>query len=321
MNKMKMVWMAVAAAMFAGLPLLAQEKALPLAEARAQIGAIVENPASMTGIMKQLSAADQTSFLADVNAAISKMPGSNEDKAARFLNVNRAALKGAAKGNLANLVAEVFATVPPEALTILNERFAEDLFNRSANPSRTYTDDELVNIMSNLMVRVERRTADSDDAAVRNTFAAAMLVKASNGSPSNLSDVLLSTFPEGKERELAKSEWLPAATAAQPDYEAMLGYADAGVQPNPVLALQLAGPQSLDAFFDDVASSPLDEARRETTPVTDQVFGGFNEPLSFAVEGTGFGSPVGSGQPPRTDDPDKPWNPAYNRNPRPERYP
>ena len=66
---------------------------------------------------------------------------------------------------------------------------------------------------------------------------------------------------------------------------------------------------------------PLDEAQRETTPITDQVFGGFAEPLSSAVEGTGFGSPVGNGQPPRTDDPDKPWNPGYNRNPRPERYP
>ena len=322
MNRnLKTLGMAVAAVVMTSHASFAQETALPLAEARAQIGAIVEDPSSMTGVMKRLAAADQTAFLADVNAAIAKMPGSNEEKAARFLNVNRAALKGSAKGNLANLVAEVFATVSPEALTIVNERFAADLFNRSADPSRTYTDDEYVNIATNLMARIEKRTADTDDAAVRNTFAAAMLVRASNGSPADLADKLVATMPAGDERDLARNEWLPAALSEPADYEAMLAYADAGRQPSPSLALQLSGPQLLDAFLADVASSLVGGDGRETTPFTDQAFGGFNEPLFHAVEGTLLDTPIGAGQPPRTDDPTKPWNPSYRRGERPRSEP
>ena len=310
--------MAVTAAVLTLHSSFAQETALPLAEARAQIGAVVEDPSSMTGVMRQLAPSDQTAFLADVNAAIAKMPGSNEEKAARFLNVNRAALKGAAKGNLADLVAEVFATVPPEALTIVNERFAADLFNRSADPSRTYTDDEYVNIATNLMAKIESRTAGTDDAAVRNTFAAAMLVRASNGSPADLADKLVATMPEGAERDLAKNEWLPAALAEPADYEPMLAYADAGRQPSPSLALQLSGPQLLDAFLADVASSLLDEDGRETTPFTDQAFGGFTDPVFHAAEGSILNTPtgggeIGSGQPPRSSDPNSPVNPSARR--------
>ena len=99
--------------------LFAQDKTMSSADARGKIGDIISDPASMTSVMKQLAAADQASFLADVNAAIAKMPGSPEEKTSKYLDVNTAALKGAQKGNLATLVAEVFATVPPESLTAL----------------------------------------------------------------------------------------------------------------------------------------------------------------------------------------------------------
>ena len=41
-----------------------------LASARAKITQVIDNPADMTAVMKSLSAADQKSFLAEVNAAI-----------------------------------------------------------------------------------------------------------------------------------------------------------------------------------------------------------------------------------------------------------
>ena len=72
----------------------AQEKGkeLSLADASSQIGEAVSNPAKMTEIVGQMSATNQVVFLAKVNEAIGKMPGSPEEKAAAYVNANAAAL-------------------------------------------------------------------------------------------------------------------------------------------------------------------------------------------------------------------------------------
>ena len=75
--KMKQIGIAVAAAALSAFSALAQGSAMSLPDARAKIGSVIGDPASMTGVISQLSAADQLSFLSDVNAAIAKMPGSN----------------------------------------------------------------------------------------------------------------------------------------------------------------------------------------------------------------------------------------------------
>ena len=291
----------------------AQQGTLSLADARGMIDAIVAEPAKMTDVMKQLAPGDQATFLSDVNAAIEKQSTSNEEKTAKYINVNEAALKGSAKGNLANLIAEVFATVPPEHLTLVSERFAEDLFNRNADPNKQYTDDSFRNIAENLMDKIESRTSGTDDAAVRNTLAVAMLVRSSQGGPADLPDLLLNKIPDTREREMAKNEWLPAALAETPDYEQMLADADAGQQPNAQLALQLAGPQVLDAFLADVASSLVDSSGRETTPFTDQAMGGYKEPAGTVVQGSAYGGAgqnanSAGGATPKTEDESKPWN-------------
>jgi hypothetical protein len=235
----------------AALSGFAAEGSLSLAEARGKIGEAVVNPSLMTSIVKRLSAEDQKSFLADCNEAVGKMPGSAETKAATYLAVNRAALKGAAKGNLSALLAEVFATVPPEALTVVNERFASDLFNRAANPSVTYTDEQFANIAKSVMGDVAERMAKTDGAAVRNTFAILMFMRASNGTPSNLAETLSSSLPEGS-RATALGEWIPEAMSERRNYDPMLGAADAGELPNSSLVVQIAGPQALDAMLGDL---------------------------------------------------------------------
>ena len=285
-----------AAAVIVAHSAAAEEKALPLAEARAQIGAIVEDPVSMTGVMKQLAPEDQAAFLADVNAAVAKMPGSNEERAAKFLNVNKAALKGASKGNLAKLIAEVFATVPLEPLALVSERLAADMLNRGNDTERKYTDDAFRGISEGLLERIVARTAGTDDAPVRNALAIAMLVRASNGSPADLADVLVAKLPEGDEKDLTRKEWLPAALGNPSDYEAMLAYAGAGSEPNAALTMVIAGPQRLDAILADVASSLLDGEGRETTP-----FSGISVDMDEYA------------QPPRTRDRSKKWNPTYRR--------
>ena len=213
--------------------------ALSLAEARGKIGEAVVNPSVMTSLVKQLSAADQKSFLADCNEAVSKMPGSAESKAATYLAVNRAALKGAAKGNLSDMLAEVFAA---------------DLFNRAANPAETFTDERFVNIAKSVMTSVTNRMVKTDGAAVRETFAILMLVRASNGTPADLASTLAAYLPEDA-RKSAVGEWIPEAMSERRNYDPMLGVvADGGVLPNSAVVLQIAGPQKLEMMLSDLNS-------------------------------------------------------------------
>lgn len=236
----------------------AQDKVVALAEARAGIGDVISKPAQMTVVMNQLSAADQASFLAEVNSAIAKMPASNEEKTAKFLDVNAAALKGAKKGNLANLLAEVFATVPLESLTVVNERFAADLFNRSANPTRTITDAQFTDIAKNLFKKVQERNGTSDEAAVRNTFAILMLLRASNGTPQSLRDTLVAEMTDAEARKLAQDEWISPAMGIgqEKTYDPMLGASDAGSAPSPEVVLQLANAQSMESLLADFNAAP-----------------------------------------------------------------
>lgn len=283
-----------------------EAKTMSLADARAKIGEVIKNPASMTKIMKQLSAEDQKTFVADVNAALSKMPGSNEERTATLLNVNKAAMRGATKGNLAGVVAEVFATVPVESLTVLSESFAQDLFNRDADPSNPVSDEQFEKIAMGLMETINERAAKTDDGAVRSAFAIAMMVNAANGSMPELADKLADTLPENV-RETAKKEWIPAATKeGDKNYDAMLGAADAGVEPNMSLTLKIAGPQFMDIMLTDFATVATDHPSR--TPMLDIVqhvdhLGGMDddameaglsaiprEPAGYQGQTTGYGN-------------------------------
>lgn len=275
---------AMAAAMIAAVSFAQEDggaKKLPLAEARASIGEAVKDPAKLTETMKKLSPEDQVQFVADVNAAIDKMPGSNEEKAAAALNANKAALRGADSGNVANVLAEVFATAPVETLGVISESFASDLFNRDADPSTTYTDAQYTAIAEAMVKKIAERTASSDDGGVRSAFGMMMMVNAANGSIDNLADTLSNSLPEDV-REVAKSEWAPAATGEQKSYDSMIAYSTettATSEPNIGLALQLSGPQMLDAMLSDVAAGVIANTQDQNaaTPILDQAFGGFGE--------------------------------------------
>ena len=251
-------WLFAVAAAMAVVALNAQES-MSLADARAGIGDCIKTPSKMTETMKKLSAEDQKAFLAEVNDAIAAMPGSNESQAATFLNVNRAALKGTGKGNLAAVLAEVFATVPPEFLPVISESFASDLFNRAADPSVTYSDAQYIQITSNAMAKISERMADVSGGAARATFAAVMFVKASNTTPDGLVDALVSTLPADSQ-DKARKEWIPAAAATDgtQSYEPLLEEAGAtGNTPSSSAVLRIAGPQLLHAMLSDLHEADL----------------------------------------------------------------
>lgn len=311
-KQMKKLLMVVTVALASAL--VAQDKTMSSADARGKIGDIISNPASMTSVMKQLAAADQASFLADVNAAIAKMPGSPEEKTSKYLDVNTAALKGAQKGNLTTLVAEVFATVPPEALTAINESFASGMFNRKADPSKTYTDNQYVDISSNLLAKVQERNATADNAGVRNTFAVLMLIRGSNGSPTDLRDTLVASLNDAETRSLAQNEWISPALGIgqEKTYDPMLGAADAGKQPDLNMVLISPFPSPSGALLSDLASeSSVADASSSITALVAPAFGDQN--AMDVIDGVSLSPNMGLSRLPRTMDPNAKYNPAYKR--------
>lgn len=298
--------------------LFAQNKSMSLADARGKIGDVIADPASMTAVMKQLSAEDQTSFLAEVNAAIAKMPGSTDEIAAKFLAVDTAALRGAKEGNLTALVAEVYATVPPNALTVVNESFAANLFNRASDPSKTYTDEQFTKMSKDILAKVQERTATADNAGVRNTFAILMMIRASNGSPKDLRDTLVDSLKDPATKELAQTEWISPALGIgqQKTYDPMLGASDAGEQPDINDTLMLGdvltdAPLSLLGDVGDECNiaDTSESFVANLSPAFDDPRGGAGGTASL-VPSIGV---QGLSTLPRTMDPDAKYNPGYKR--------
>lgn len=281
-----------------GSVLLAQEATLSLADARGKIADLVANPSQTTALMKKLSAADQKAFVASLNEAVSKLPGSSEEKTAKFLALNEAALKGALPGNVTALLAEVFATVPPESLAVLNERFASDLFNRATDPSKLYTDAQMTTIAKSVVAAVQARTASADGAAVRNTMAILMMLRAANGTPADLQDSLLNELNDEAARQVAKNEWIGPALGG--DYEPMLGAVDAAATPNPKVVLDISGPMALEALMVDLAKEG--GVTGDDSVVTMMSNPVFEEPENLAITRV-----------PRTRNPELPYNPDYRR--------
>jgi len=268
-----------------------------IVEARKQIVESISNPAVMTSTVKGLSAEDQRQYLADVVSAISKMPGSQEEAAAAYLSVCRAALKGAKKGNLPALIAEVFATVPPEYLPVVSESLGGDMLNRAASSSATYTDESYLNIATNVMAVVNARVASEDAADVRSGFAALAFIRGSNSAGDNIVSAMVASLPASA-REAAAKEWFPAALAGgeAKSYDPMLvaaGADDVSPEVMTAMLLRVSGTQNGGALITDIAGGNTDPtaASDKKTPVTDAIFNPLYESLpSLGVGGAGVGT-------------------------------
>ena len=277
---MKFKWlklMAACALALSALPVAAAESASLKPETRALVGECAQNPQKMKQTMGTLSAGEQLTFLREVNAAIAKMPGSNEVKGAAFYEANRAAVTGAGKDNLKAVLAEVFATVPTEYLTEINERFAKELFSRTANPAHVPTDAEFTKLATDTMAVVNERCQSTEDASVRETFAILMLVRASGGTPADLAQTLVAQLPNAQDRETALNEWIKAAMGdgQEQSYDPMLATAQsADEEPDHAVVMQMTGgTQITDALLADLSA-----ATDSATPTAGLGAGAFRAP-------------------------------------------
>ena len=241
MKELKVIAAACAMAL-AALPALAADT-MPRSEWHAKVGECAQDAKALASVMAQLSAEDQVAFLAEVNEAIAKMPGSDEVKAARFYEANSAAVRSAAKGNTSAVLAEVFATVPPEFLTDINERFAKDVFTRTKADGSTVSDADFVRHAKDAMAKINERCEKAENSGVRETFAVLMFLRAAGGTPADLSEQLVATMPDAKNRELAANEWIKPAMGdgQEQTYDPMLGVAQAGEEPDHAVVTRLTG--------------------------------------------------------------------------------
>lgn len=234
---------------------------MSLADARGNIDKVIGSPAEMKAVMQQLSAEDQVQFLADVNKAIAEMPASPEEISAKYINVTKAALEGAAKGNVSTLIAEVFATVPPEHLSVLGEQLSKDVFDRNSAAAAKYSDADFAKVSAELMKKIVARTAATDNGSPRAALAICMLSEASHGSPADLTDQLIDQLSSDDAKELARNEWIPQALGkdgGEKSVESILAAADAGRRPDLMFALVVAGPQNSLAVVEDIYGKNTD---------------------------------------------------------------
>ncbi len=227
---------------------------LSKAEWQAKVGDCASNPSAMKATISQIPASEQAEFLANVNKAIAEKPGSKESKAADFYAANKAAVSAAT--DKSSVLAEVFATVPVEYLTDINERFASELFNRNANPEKSVSDAAFVELTTNALAVVNQRSESAEDnTAARQAFAGLMFVRASGGSPEGLTDTLVSQMTDSQAKESAGT-WISEALGAdgkEASYDGMLSVADAGDEPDHAVVLQMTGPSEvIDSLLADL---------------------------------------------------------------------
>ena len=245
-----------------------------LASARSKIDQVVEKPDLMKDVMEMLSAEDQIAFVADVVRAISDLPASDAEKTAKFIDVSRAALAGAAEGTAPRVTAEIFATVPPEALTMVSEALAAETYNRQNYTVAAYT-----KVAKEVMGEVNERCESTDNGSPRVALAIVMFSTGLNGTEAEqatLTATLIDTMKHDDAKAAAK-EWIVAAQGkdGEKSYEAILAAADAGKRPDTAAVLPLTnGIQFHDSVMADLTGKYTDAVEGLTnskTPVLDAI--------------------------------------------------
>ena len=275
---------------------------MSIADARKQVADCVANPATMTAVVKQLPAAEQRAFLGDVVAAVAKMPGSQVDKAAAYVNVTRSGLKGSSKENLAAMVAEVFATVPPEYLPAISESLSSDMLNRAIDKSKTYSDAEYIKIANAAMEAVNKRVESADSADVRSAFAALTFIRGANNASDEVVSAMVEALPQSAQNAAA-TEWFPAALAEgdNKSYDAMLvaAAADDNVTPETMstILLRVPAPVAGDTLLFELSGANTDTSARssEKTPVVDAMLNTWNDTIPSEGAGGAADKEPGSG--------------------------
>lgn len=240
--------------MFFALIALTLSAQMPRSEWHAKVGECALDPVVLKSTISQLSSGDKVAFIAEINEAISKMPGSAEVKAAQFLAANRAAVRGVGSTERGAALSEIYATVPPESLTVINEEFAKSEFSRSS----TMGDAQFLNIVSNAMSRIARRCASAESGALRTCFAGLMFIRVAGNSADAAVEAVIAALPAESQQE-ARNTWIPSALGKEQaqSYDPMLAAAQAGEEPDHVTVIGIYSQQIVESMLADLQAGVL----------------------------------------------------------------
>ena len=239
---------------------------------RSHVGECAQDEQKFTDMYVRLESDpdEQIEFLRAVNFALAHLPGSIEEKTAKMLSINRtAALKAPPPPeNKCAVVAETFATLPIEALAVIHERYAQELFDRSKEGAPK-TDEEFEKQAKTLLSAVRKRCAratapgthgvertggfggkDEDimpAPGIRTTLAVLMMLKASGGNSKELREALMPYIETGS-HVIAREEWIPAAMGDDENKEKtldpILKVGERGEEPDHEIVISMAPIQS-----------------------------------------------------------------------------
>ena len=257
-------------AMFFALIAVTLSAQMPRSEWHAKVGECALDPVALKATISQLSSGDKTAFIAELNEAISKMPGSAEVKAAQFLTINRAAIRGVGASDRAAALAEVFATVPPESLVVINEEFAKSEFSRPSSMSA----ERFTRIVKSVMSKIVQRCASSESGSVRSCFAGLMFMRAAGDAADATQAAVVAALPADVQLD-ARNTWIPAALGKEQaqSYDPMLAAAQAGEEPDHSTVISIYSPQIVESMLADLQAGALPETKASGssigTPATD----------------------------------------------------
>lgn len=278
-------------------------QAMSLAEAQEKLSVAAESPKTMAEVMKELSAEDQVQFLKAVNEAIEKMPVSPEKKAALYVDANKMAMSAAQPGNTLNLLAETFATASLEALTVINEVFAKEVFSRNADPTHPVTDERMTSIAQKAMAAIAQRAEKETYSTERKAFAALMLLRAAEQQPADLQEKLVAGMPE-----VVGKTWLPKALGTEEGrYEPMMGNLLVNPPDAATVYRLLAAPQPMLGSMIGDLGAVTDGEGTARAPFSSALL----DPNQYALPDDAMD--FGMSRVPRTMNKDEKWYNGYNR--------
>lgn len=194
-----------------------------------RIGDAAKSPEVAKEVMRQVVAGEKVEFTQRLLKAITRMPLSPEEKLASLTQASVACIASTPLTNddRYKVIAEVIAVVPVEYLPgligSLSKRFSPKLNNVTP---------EQYKVMADTTVKLAiQRNKQTDDPAVRNTFAILLFLLATTPEETpGLQALLMANLPDDRSRELAKN-WIDEALKG--NYEPMLTAADAAVRVDP----------------------------------------------------------------------------------------
>lgn len=191
---------------------------------------------------------DRVEFVRAMNASMRDYKAKTPERRLQAIYaMNRDAVRASPATEKKAVIAEVFATAPLDALPMIADRFAGELFNRKA-AGLSDRDDSFTEFASATLMRVRNRVrmlpVDHRPGA-RSVFAVISFIKASEGKPADLRESLLFFILTGSQI-IAEKEWIPAALGEDgksPSYQPILSAGIEGEEPDHQNAHPMAPPE------------------------------------------------------------------------------